>query len=76
MYTFVAKVNYWNDVEAKESKEVIVLTDIASYSEAAAKIEDFYRDDLFSFDITCYDTKFLILPVEKYNPIEETLNEY
>lgn len=58
-YAAIAIINYFNDTDEKTDKEIIVLTEVESYKDAMARIEDYYGLDLESLQITLIDGPFL-----------------
>ena len=59
-FTAIVKVRYY-DSNFNPIKENIAVTNVATFSEAAAQIEEWYGDDLISFDIELIGDRFLIL---------------
>ena len=55
----IAIIDYFNDTYEKTDKEIIVLTEVESYKDAMARIEDYYGPDLESLQITLIDGPFL-----------------
>ena len=69
-FTAIVKVRYYN-IELKPAKENIAVTNVATFAEAAQQIEDWYGDDLISFDIELIGDRFLLLTDEEVKSIME-----
>ena len=63
-FTAIVKVRYY-DPNFNPIKENIAVTNVATFAEAAQQIEEWYGDDLISFDIELIDERFLILTDEE-----------
>ena len=59
-FTAIAKVRYY-DPNFNPIRENIAVTNVVTFSEAAAQIEEWYGNDLISFDIELISDRFLIL---------------
>ena len=69
-FTAIVKVRCYG-VEFQQIKENIAVTNVATFAEAAAQIEDYYGDDLISFDIELIGDRFFILSDDEVNAIME-----
>ena len=69
-FTAIVKVRYY-DPNFNPIKENIAVTNVATFAEAAQQIEDWYGDDLISFDIELIGDRFLILTDEEVKSIME-----
>lgn len=69
-FTAIVKVRYY-DIELNPTKENIAVTNIATFAEAAQQIEDWYGNDLISFDIELIGDRFLLLTDEEVKSIME-----
>lgn len=74
MYTYLFKVKYWNAVSEKIEEEVAIITNLRTYAEAVGELEDYYREDLDSFEVYSYEGGVAVLPIELYDQVKKGMD--
>jgi len=72
VYTVLAKVTFWDEVEEKIDKAVHILT-AYSFADAAKQLEDYYGENLNKMHLTMYDEAPATFPVNMYEELKDIL---
>ena len=57
-YLAICEIDYYNESTENTETECIAITNVANYTEAVEKAENYYRDDLYGIRVTLLDGPF------------------
>lgn len=77
-WNYFFKVVWWNDYTGEHGSEITEYRAIqaGSFSEAVKEVEDFYGEDLISFEVGCAEYEPILLTEENFKELwREHIND-